>query len=201
MAATSSSPPWDDSVLRAAQAGAGWAFTHLWQALAPAVAGYARAQGCPEPDDVTSEVFLAAFTRMEVFEGDSGAFRSWLFAIAHHKVIDERRKRTRRGIPEQYDPQRDTRDVASAEHDALTRIGDERVLRALARLAPDQREVLVLRIVADLTIEQIASTLDKRVGAVKALQRRGLAALRRAHEISSLEAVPLSRGQAITEMR
>lgn len=191
----------DADVLRAAQAGAGWAFTRIWQSLAPAVAGYARGQGCPEPDDVTSEVFLAAFTRMAAFDGDPAAFRSWLFAIAHHKVIDDRRKRTRQGIPEQYDPARDPREVASAEHDALARIGDERARRALDQLSADQREVLLLRIVADLTIEQIATALGKRVGAVKALQRRGLAALRHLYDTSPSQAVPLSPGLTMTQMR
>ena len=49
----------------------------------------------------------------------------------------------------------------------------------LAVLSPDQREVVLLRIVADLSVEEVARLLDKREGAVKALQHRALAALRR----------------------
>jgi RNA polymerase sigma-70 factor (ECF subfamily) len=53
------------------------------------------------------------------------------------------------------------------------------VLRIMQELSPDQRDVLLLRMLADLTIEEVARILDKRVGAVKALQRRGLANLRK----------------------
>ena len=66
-----------------------------------------------------------------------------------------------------------------AERSALDRVGATWVDEALATLAPDQRDVLLLRVVADLTVEQVADALGKRPGAVKALQRRGVAALRR----------------------
>jgi len=55
----------------------------------------------------------------------------------------------------------------------------ERVRRLLDQLSPDQRDVLVLRIVADLSVEQTAAVVGKSYEAVKALQRRGLASLKR----------------------
>ena len=67
----------------------------------------------------------------------------------------------------------------SAEHDAERRLGDERARQLLDDLVPDQRDVMVLRIVADLTVEQVAEVLGKNVGAVKALQRRALENLRK----------------------
>ena len=57
-----------------------------------------------------------------------------------------------------------------------------------ARLAPDQRDVLLLRIVADLTVDDVAAVVGKSRGAVKALQRRGFQALRK---ILEQEGVPL----------
>ena len=69
------------------------------------------------------------------------------------------------------------------EDDALRSAGDERVRQMLARLAPEQRDVLLLRIVGDHTVEQVAEAVGKTPGAVKALQRRGLRALSK--EISS----------------
>jgi RNA polymerase sigma-70 factor (ECF subfamily) len=75
-----------------------------------------------------------------------------------------------------------------AEDDALRSAGDERVRDLLGRLAPDQRDVMLLRIVADLTVENTAEALGKTPGAVKALQRRALRALRK--EMST-EGVPL----------
>lgn len=74
------------------------------------------------------------------------------------------------------------------EDDALGQLVSERVHVLLAALAPDQRDVLLLRILADMGVEQVAEALGKTQGAVKALQRRGLEALRR--EISR-KGVPL----------
>jgi RNA polymerase sigma factor (sigma-70 family) len=58
-------------------------------------------------------------------------------------------------------------------------LGTARVYELCAGLSDDQREVLILRVVGDLTVEQVAAIIDKSVGAVKALQRRALQALRR----------------------
>ena len=79
-----------EQVLDAARLGAGWARTRLYQALAGPVTGYLRAQGVVDPEDAVSDVFLAVFTRLPAFEGTEAKFRSWVFTIAHHKIIDER---------------------------------------------------------------------------------------------------------------
>jgi RNA polymerase sigma-70 factor (ECF subfamily) len=68
------------------------------------------------------------------------------------------------------------------EEDALASLGDERVRELLEGLSPDQRDVVLLRIVADLPIEAVAEALGKRPGSVKALQHRAIAALRRRME-------------------
>ena len=62
---------------------------------------------------------------------------------------------------------------------AIGRVGDDAARALLDGLPEDQRNVMVLRIVADLTVEQVAQVLGKRPGAVKALQRRALDSLRR----------------------
>ena len=51
--------------------------------------------------------------------------------------------------------------------------------QALAQLTPDQREVILLRVVADLSVADAAEVLGKQPGAIKTLQRRALASLRR----------------------
>jgi RNA polymerase sigma-70 factor (ECF subfamily) len=66
-----------------------------------------------------------------------------------------------------------------AEEEALARIGAERVVSVLEALSPDQRAVLLLRVLGDLTVAEVARALGKRPGAVKALQRRGLATVKR----------------------
>jgi len=168
-----------DSALTAARTGAPWALERLYQALSPAVVGYLRVQGAADPDDLTNEVFLGVLRRIGSFEGDEEKFRSWIFTIAHSRLIDDRRRIDRR--PHLAGPHEDHWDRAGgdAEQEALERLSSQRVQALCEGLVADQRDVLLLRLMAGLTIEAIADALGKSEGAVKALQRRGLANLRK----------------------
>ncbi len=177
-----------DEVLAAARLGQAWALTALYRSYAGAVAGYVRARSPAEPDDLVSEIFTSVFTSLDRFSGDEADFRGWLFTIAQRRVVDDLRRRSRRVDTTAYEPADDARQVASAEQDSLDRMGEQWVRRVLERLVPDQREVLLLRILGDLTVEQVAGLVGKSPGAVKALQRRGLVA---AEKIVRAEGVPL----------
>lgn len=168
-----------DHVLIAAQQGAPWANTLLWSRYAPAVMAFLTARGSAEPEDLTSEVFLAVFDGLATFTGDEAQFRSFVFSIAYRRLVDELRRRSRRGTHTEWSAESDPRSSASAEEEALARSDDEAARRLLDGLPEDQRNVMVLRVVADLTVEQVAEILGKRPGAVKALQRRALESLRR----------------------
>ena len=168
-----------DSLLTAARAGAGWAFTRLYQGLAPAVAGYLTVQGAAEPDDLTSEVFQRAFAGIGSFSGDEAGFRSWVFTIAHNALVDDRRRRDRRPVTAPTRTGGPEPVGGDVEDDALRRLSEERVRRLCDLLSPDQRDVLLLRLLAGLTLEETATALGRTTGAVKALQHRGVATLRR----------------------
>lgn len=166
--------------LAGAQHGSPPACRLLYESLAGRVAGYLRLHGSRDPDDLTSEVFLRVFDHLRDFTGTEAGFRSWVFTIAHRLLIDEHRLRQRRvETVELSNPLRETVAGGDAEVDALASIGDRRVTEVLSGLAPDQRDVLTLRVVGDLSIEQVAEVLDKSAGAVKSLQHRAVAALRR----------------------
>lgn len=170
-----------EDVLLAAQDSAGWAFTEIYESLAPAVAGYVRAQGVREADDIVNEVFLAAFTRIGSFRGNETQFRSWVFTIAHHRIVDARRAARRRPALESLDTAVSSGRVvaaASVEDEALSSVTLGRLQRVLDRLTPEQREVVVLRVIADLSVEAVARILGKRPGAVRAVQHRAVNALR-----------------------
>ena len=177
-------------LLVAAKAGETWAWRELFETLSPALAGYLRVQGARDIDDLVSEVFMGVVQRIGSFEGSQEQFRSWVFVIAHHRLIDDRRKQARvPAVPyDATEPPDDAPAAGDASSDALDRMSAERMIALCGRLVADQRDVLLLRLVGDLTIEQIAQIVDKSVGAVKALQRRGLAAMQR---ILSAEGVPL----------
>jgi RNA polymerase sigma-70 factor (ECF subfamily) len=169
--------PFDD-VLAAAQAGAAWAFEVLYRDLSPAVTGYLRLHGAVEPDDLASETFIGVFTGLSGFTGDEDALRGWVFTIAHRRLVDDWRRRSRR--PQVSDDPGDLTELlgGNVEDDALAGVGTDTVHRLCAELPDDQRSVLLLRILADLTIEQVAQAMNRSVGATKALQRRGLRTLR-----------------------
>ena len=172
-----------DLLVAAARSGGGWAFGRLWEQLAPSVAAYLRGRGVRDADDVTSEVFLAAFRGIGRFHGDGAAFRSWLFTIAHHKSVDEHRRPAARevlvdAVGAGAGHGLDSAPARSAEDVAMEQIAGEGAVRQLATLTDDQRAVLLLRVVADLSLAETAEVLGKPVGAVKALQHRALAKLR-----------------------
>jgi RNA polymerase sigma factor (sigma-70 family) len=167
-------------VLAAARSGSPWAFEELYRTMAPMVAGYLRLQGSADPDDLTNEVFLHVFTALGSFSGHEERFFSWVFTIAHRRLVDERRAAGRR-------PQLADRDhghlaetpAGDVEDEAMALLSVERVRGLCERLSADQRDVLLLRLVSGLTVEQAAAALGKPVTAVKARQRRGVAAVRR----------------------
>ena len=194
-----------DDVLAAAQVGAAWAFEVLYRDLAPVVTGYLRLHGAIEPDDLASETFIGVFTGMAGFRGDEDDFRSWVFTIAHRRLIDDWRRRSRR--PQLSDDAGDLTVLpgGDVEDDALTRLGAADVHRMCSELPDDQRSVLLLRILADLTVEQVATVMGRSVGATKALQRRGLRTLRdrleKVGEEISGTGVPLDARTAMTGVR
>jgi RNA polymerase sigma factor (sigma-70 family) len=169
--------PFDD-VLAAAQAGAAWAFEVHYRDLSPSVTGYLRLHGAVEPDDLASETFIGVFTGLSGFSGGEDALRAWVFTIAHRRLVDDWRRRSRR--PQVADDPGDLTELlgGDVEDDALVGVGTETVHKLCAELPDDQRSVLLMRILADLTVEQVAAAMGRSVGAVKALQRRGLRTLR-----------------------
>ncbi|MGY1635735.1 RNA polymerase sigma factor [Geodermatophilus sp. SYSU D00742] len=171
--------PFDD-VLAAARAGAAWAFEVLYRDLAPAVTGYLRLHGAAEPDDLASETFIGVLTGLAGFRGDEDALRAWVFTIAHRRLVDDWRRRGRRPQVADDDALLDGLGGGDVEDDALIRLGAADVHRLCGTLPADQRAVLLLRVLGDLTVEQVAQVLGRSVGSVKALQRRGLRTLRTA---------------------
>jgi RNA polymerase sigma-70 factor, ECF subfamily len=173
------SPERFTTLLEGARQGSEAAWQELYDGLAPRVLGYLRANNAPDPEDVLSEVFLQVARDISGFDGEEPAFRSWVFTIAHHRLIDARRHSARRPVDLSPEPPEPSGRADDAAEEALDRIGVEEVHRVLATLSDDQRAVLLLRVLADMSVEDVAKAVGKRPGAVKALQRRGLTAVKR----------------------
>ncbi len=172
-------PALDDRTLHEAIAGSEWAWVALYRKLHPSVAAYLRSRGASDPEDLTGEVFLQVVRSLPRFSGDAAGFRSWVFVIAHNKLNDERRTRMRHPteLVAEFDEAKPG--AVDVENEVLGTMGAERLRKALGRLTQDQADVLLLRIFGGLSLQEAASALNKRLSAVKSLQHRGLAALRR----------------------
>jgi RNA polymerase sigma-70 factor (ECF subfamily) len=166
------------AALVAAQQGEPWALRAIYDELAPRVRGYLRSRGADEPEDLTSEVFLALFPRLGGVTGGAAGLRTLVFSVAHARLVDDLRRRSRRHATVEYDPGGDARSAPSSEDEALALLATDRVRELLAVLPADQRDVLLMRVVSDLSVEQVAQAMNRSPGAVKQLQRRGLLALR-----------------------
>ncbi len=168
----------DESVVDAAADGSAEAVEAVYRSLAPRVLGYLRARGVEDPEGVTNEVFLAVIPRLPEVRGGATGLRTLVFSVAHARVVDEHRRRARRPALAPYEPELDSRAEESAESVALVRVATDRATALLEELGDDQRTVVMLRVLAGLSLEETANVLDRSVGSVKQLQRRGLLRLR-----------------------
>jgi RNA polymerase sigma-70 factor (ECF subfamily) len=166
-------------ILDRAKAGNHDAIADLYLSHVSMVYGYLRACRAPEPEDATSEVFTGMLRTLDRFEGDRLAFRRWLMTIAHHRLVDQRRRCHRDRI-ELIEPA-SLDGWWSSRHPADPGVGeiDQELITAFAELTDGQREVLALRFIADVSLQDVCDITGRPVAAVKSLQSRGLAALRR----------------------
>jgi RNA polymerase sigma-70 factor (ECF subfamily) len=159
--------------LGAAQDGDETGFAVLWRALHPAVLRYLRVVVGDAAEDVASETWLQVVRDLHRFSGGIGEFRGWLFRIARHRGIDDRRRtgRRREDSAETVHPSAYAPDPAALAEEGLT---TRWALKIIATLPPDQAEGVMLRVVAGLDVATTAKVLGKRVGAVRVATMRGL---------------------------
>jgi RNA polymerase sigma-70 factor (ECF subfamily) len=165
-----------DDALNGARAGDSDAVEHLIVPLLPALRGYLRGQRVGDVDDAVSDVTVRVLAAVARFDGDERSFRSWVFAIAHNRAVDgHRRRRDHAPLEAVAEP------VAreSTEGEAVARATQRELLAVLDRLTGSHRDVLLMRVVADLSVEETAAALGRTTGAVKVLQHRALRAVRK----------------------
>lgn len=135
-------------------------------------------------EDLTAGVFVEAIQAAARFQGSLSALRSWIFRIARNDLVDHWRH-ARRVQSEAIDDVDDA-DLARAipvddpADTAISSVNRSRLLASVHRLSPEQRQVVLLRLSADLSSAEIAKVMGKSEGAIKALQYRALGVLRKA---------------------
>jgi RNA polymerase sigma-70 factor (ECF subfamily) len=169
-----------DTILAAAREGSEWAWGVLVSDVGPGLVGFFRARGVPDPEALTGDVFVDLARNLRTFNGDRAGFRSWVFVIAYRRMADDWRKRSRRPEETPSGLATEAAGVApSAEDEVIGSHETATAFRVLQVLTEDQRDVITLRVVVGLTLGETAEVLGKPVGAVKALQRRAVASLRK----------------------
>jgi RNA polymerase sigma-70 factor (ECF subfamily) len=163
------------AVLAAAVRGDEQAFASLWRDLHPAVLRYLYVVAPGAAEDVASETWLEVVRGLGRFTGDEAGFRSWVFIIARHRALDERRRRGRRlTVPLPGELAAEWQSADDPAEQVVEGLSTKAALAVIAQLPHDQAEVVLLRVVAGLGVEQVARIVGKRPGAVRVLAHRGL---------------------------
>ncbi len=164
-----------EAVLVAAVGGDEQAFARLWRDLQPAVLRYLRVVVPDVAEDVASETWLEVVRDLRQFRGTEAGFRAWVFTIARHRALDAQRwYGRRRSVPVAREALIGWEAPDDPAGEAVEALETRAALAIIAQLPHDQAEVVALRVVAGLDVEQVAGVVRKRPGTVRVLSHRGL---------------------------
>lgn len=139
---------------------------------------WSRVQDQAIAEDLTGELFTRMVIALPDYRANGVPFRAWLYRIARNLITDHHRKYGGRQAVDLAE----TAELSTEQDDLMqmveAKLTAEKVRHALERIDPAQREVVELRFLVGLSLQEAAETLDKTVASVKSLQHRGLKALR-----------------------
>ena len=165
------SSSYSESLVALARAGDEAALTMLWREIHPPLLRYLRGRIGDGAEDVAAQAWLDAARQIDEFEGGDLDFRRWMFTIARHRSIDELRRRGRR--PE--DPTAAPPFEPAGRDDAVEQLDDlASALSLVRRLPPDQGDAVLLRVVGNLDVAEVAAVMGRSQGSVRVLVHRGL---------------------------
>ncbi len=168
----------EPKLVRQAKTGDSEAFGVLYDAYMERIYRfiYFRVEDQQTAEDISSQVFLKAWENLGRFQIGGTPFLAWLYTIAHNAVIDH--YRTRKVTASLEDVRLSYPGHAeSVENGIDSAVEMKSIKTALLTLTDDQRQVLLLKFIDEMSNEEIAQHLGKREGAIRALQMRGLKAL------------------------
>jgi RNA polymerase sigma-70 factor, ECF subfamily len=163
-----------------AQQGDQLAFAELYERYRPLVYRFLRRRldGADESvEDLTEDVFVKLYEKLDRYVERGLPFTAWLYRIAHNQLVDYVRT-----LPRHYTQPLDVvvdvpEQQASAEYRSV--LDRETLEPALARLTPEQRQAVELRFLQGMSVAEAATAMGRSEEAVKKLQARALANLRR----------------------
>ena len=128
-------------------------------------------------EDLTGELFMRLLLAVQNGQIWNQSFRAWLYRVAHNLVVDHYRSRP--PLTEELEEADGVAAGGGLDEMVERKLANDRLFQGIQQLTPEQQEVLVLRYGEGLTAREVGEIIGKSTGAVEALQRRGLAGLRR----------------------
>lgn len=171
-----------EAALKAAQSGDEMAFATLWRENNSRLTKFVQSRTYKSDldyEEIISETWLNVAKDVRKFKGDYSGFTAWVYSIARNRIIDSSRKRDRTIRPQEELDEAfwipSNQDVAK-EFEADE--GAKEIIEKINQLPAAQAEVLMLRVVADLSVEEVAKALKKNANSIRVLAHRGLATLK-----------------------
>src|SRR6478609_5168970 len=161
MGGAGSDQHWFVDALGDAQRGAADGLSSLYREFHAPLLRYLRAREPKLADDLASETWIGVAQRITAFEGDRRAFAAWLFTIARNRLADSRRASIRRRT-EPVAEISERADGTPAEQIAMDNLSAQEAVCLIVRvLSKDQAEVILLRVLGDLSIAQVAQVMGR----------------------------------------
>lgn len=170
----------EDKLVNKAKNGEARAFGQLYDTYLPPIYRFIflRVGGVKaEAEDICHQVFLKAWQNIKDYEFQGFPFSSWLYRIAQNTIIDYYRTKKQSVSIEQV--AEDVFSESSNVDQSIDRDFElEKVKLAIAKLEPDQQNVILMKFVNDLSNKEIAAILNKSEGAIRVIQHRALKQLK-----------------------
>ncbi|MDQ4067973.1 MAG: sigma-70 family RNA polymerase sigma factor [Actinomycetota bacterium] len=182
-------PPFDE-LLAAAQQGSPPALGALYRRFQPRLLRLLHVIAPHQAEDIASDVWLEVVASLNRFSGDERAFRGWLATTARRRVIDAHRRSSRRPVRSLGSDRLDARPGRErTEDDTVDHMASvSAITQVVSVLSPDQADVVLMRVVGGLEVDEVARALGKQRGAVRSLQHRALRRLARQLDPTALSA-------------
>lgn len=168
----------EENIVKRVQTGDAEAFSELYEEYFDKVYRYVvlKVGRGADAEDITQQAFIKAFEAIPGFKWKGLPFSSWLFRIAHNQVVDWHRRRGKMTTTQLEE----TSAISNGLEDSIEqKLAVEQVVRAAGGLTKAQREALSLRFGAEMSIAEVAKTMGKTEGAIKALQHSAVVSLRK----------------------
>ncbi len=170
----------EDALIRRAQALDPGALAEIYDRFFDAIYRYVylRVGHRADAEDLTEQVFLKMLDAIPSYRSRGVPFSTWLYRIAHNLVVDRFRRKSRQFV--ELSEQLPDRGPHS-DPEAMLQSSEARqeLYAAIRQLTDEQRQVIILRFIENLEVQQIAQILKRRPGAIHAMQHRALASLHR----------------------